>query len=50
MLEEQIGDVVCVARRRKGQALAAYFELPKLPERLGAAAAVESGNRRRPRA
>ena len=34
MLEEPIGDVVCVARRRKGQALAAYFELPKLPERL----------------
>src|ERR1700761_4243704 len=34
VLEEPIGDVVCVARRRKGQALAAYFELPKLPERL----------------
>ena len=33
-LEEPIGDVVCVARRRKGQALASYFELPKLPERL----------------
>ncbi len=37
VLEEPIGDVVCVARRRKGQALAAYFELPKLPERLEAA-------------
>jgi trans-2,3-dihydro-3-hydroxyanthranilate isomerase len=36
VLEEKIGDVVCVARRRKGQALAAYFELPKLPERLDA--------------
>ncbi len=36
VLEEQIGDVICVARRRRGQALAAYFELPKLPERLGA--------------
>jgi trans-2,3-dihydro-3-hydroxyanthranilate isomerase len=36
VLEEPIGDVVCVARRRKGQALAAYFELPKLPERLHA--------------
>ena len=36
VLEEQIGDVVCVARRRKGQALAATFELPKLPERLDA--------------
>jgi trans-2,3-dihydro-3-hydroxyanthranilate isomerase len=34
VLEEPIGDVVCVARRRQGQALAAYFELPKLPERL----------------
>ena len=34
VLEEPIGDVVCVARRRKGQALAAYFDLPKLPERL----------------
>jgi trans-2,3-dihydro-3-hydroxyanthranilate isomerase len=34
VLEEPIGDVVCVARRRKGQALASYFELPKLPERL----------------
>lgn len=34
VLEEPIGDVVCVARRRKGQALAAYFELPKLPERF----------------
>ncbi len=36
VLEEEIGDVVCIARRRKGQALAAYFELPKLPERLHA--------------
>jgi trans-2,3-dihydro-3-hydroxyanthranilate isomerase len=36
VLEESVGDVVCVARRRKGQALAAYFELPKLPERLHA--------------
>ena len=33
VLEESIGDVVCVARRRKGRALASYFELPKLPER-----------------
>jgi trans-2,3-dihydro-3-hydroxyanthranilate isomerase len=37
VLEEPIGDVVCVARRRKGQALAGYFELPKLPERLDGA-------------
>jgi trans-2,3-dihydro-3-hydroxyanthranilate isomerase len=34
VLEEPIGDVVCIARHRKGQALAAYFELPKLPQRL----------------
>jgi trans-2,3-dihydro-3-hydroxyanthranilate isomerase len=36
VLEEAIGDVVCSARHRRGQALAAYFELPKLPERLNA--------------
>jgi predicted PhzF superfamily epimerase YddE/YHI9 len=34
VLEETIGDVVCSARHRQGRALAAYFELPKLPERL----------------
>ena len=34
VLEETVGDVVCSARHRQGQALAAYFELPKLPERL----------------
>src|SRR6516162_9173636 len=34
VLEEAIGDVVCSARHRKGHALAASFELPKLPERL----------------
>jgi trans-2,3-dihydro-3-hydroxyanthranilate isomerase len=34
VLEEPIGDVICVARHRKGQVLAAYFELPKLPQRL----------------
>ena len=34
VLEEAVGDVVCVVRHRKGQALAAYFDLPKLPERL----------------
>jgi trans-2,3-dihydro-3-hydroxyanthranilate isomerase len=37
VLEEQVGDVVCVARHRQGRALAAYFELPKLPERLDGA-------------
>ena len=35
VLEEEIGDVICSARHRKGKALAAYFELPRLPERLG---------------
>jgi trans-2,3-dihydro-3-hydroxyanthranilate isomerase len=34
VLEEPIGDVVCSARHRQGQAIAAYFELPKLPQRL----------------
>jgi trans-2,3-dihydro-3-hydroxyanthranilate isomerase len=37
VLEERIGDVVCVARHRRGQALAAYFNLPRLPQRGGAA-------------
>jgi trans-2,3-dihydro-3-hydroxyanthranilate isomerase len=35
VLEEAVGGVVCSARHRQGQALAAYFEPPKLPERLG---------------
>ena len=34
VLEEAVGDVVCVARHREDRALAAYFELPRLPERL----------------
>jgi len=37
VLEEEVGDVVCVARQRKGQALAAYFTLPRLPQSLGPA-------------
>ncbi len=37
VLEEAVGDVVCVVRHRKGRALAAYFDLPKLPERLDGA-------------
>jgi trans-2,3-dihydro-3-hydroxyanthranilate isomerase len=36
VLEEGIGDVVCVVRHRKGRALAANFDLPKLPRRLEA--------------
>ena len=37
VLEEGIGDVVCEVRHRKGRALAAKFDLPKLPQRLDAA-------------
>ena len=37
VLEEKVGEVVCVARHRRGAAMAAYFHLPKLPESLGAA-------------
>ncbi len=36
VLEERIGDVVCVVRHRKGQSLSANFDLPKLPQRLDA--------------
>src|SRR5208337_897246 len=36
VLEEGIGDVVCVVRQRKGRALAANFGVPKLPQRLEA--------------
>jgi trans-2,3-dihydro-3-hydroxyanthranilate isomerase len=38
VLEEGVGDVVCEVRRRRGQVLAATFELPRLPERLASAA------------
>ncbi len=34
VLEEEIGDVVCLVRRRNGRALAADFQIPRLPERL----------------
>ena len=37
VLEEKVGDVVCVARHRRGQALAAYFTLPRLPQAAGTA-------------
>src|SRR5271154_19225 len=47
VLGGQGGDVVCGARHREGQALAAFFELPKLPERLDGAppsdAAIAAG-------
>ncbi len=42
VLEEKIGDVVCVARHRGGKTLGAYFELPKLPQRLDGAPSVEA--------
>src|SRR5580658_8586686 len=32
VIELEVGDVTCVARHRKGQAMAAYFTLPRLPE------------------
>jgi trans-2,3-dihydro-3-hydroxyanthranilate isomerase len=42
VVEEQVGDVVCVARHRKGNAMAAYFTLPRLPEPGGAAPSDEA--------
>jgi trans-2,3-dihydro-3-hydroxyanthranilate isomerase len=46
VLEEEIGEVVCVVRHRRGEALAAYFTLPRLPARAGeppSAAALAQG-------
>src|SRR5271165_328418 len=37
VLEERVGDIVCVVEHRVGSELAAHFELPKLPERLDGA-------------
>jgi trans-2,3-dihydro-3-hydroxyanthranilate isomerase len=37
VLEERVGDIVCVVQHRTGRGLAARFELPKLPERLDVA-------------
>ena len=37
VLEERVGDIVCVVQHRTGHEIAAHFELPKLPERLDAA-------------
>ena len=42
VLEEKVGDVVCVARHRGGKTLAAYFELPRLPQRLDGAPGGEA--------
>ena len=41
VLEERVGDVVCVARHRRGQALAASFTLPRLPQERGPAPSAE---------
>jgi trans-2,3-dihydro-3-hydroxyanthranilate isomerase len=41
VLEERVGDVVCVARHRRGHALAASFALPRLPQEGGPAPAAE---------
>ena len=35
VLEQQVGPVTCVARHRRGEALAAYFTLPRLPQPAG---------------
>ena len=35
VLEEKVGEIVCIARHRQGQSMAAFFNLPRLPERLG---------------
>jgi trans-2,3-dihydro-3-hydroxyanthranilate isomerase len=37
VLEEKVGEIVCVARHRQGRALAATFTVPRLPQRGGAA-------------
>jgi len=37
VVEEEVGEIVCVARHRKGQAMAAYFTLPRLPQPAGEA-------------
>lgn len=37
VLEEQIGDVACTVRLEKRGASFAYFDLPRLPEKIGAA-------------
>ena len=35
VVEEEVGEIICVARHRKGQAMAAYFTLPRLPAPAG---------------
>ena len=42
VVEEQVGDIVCIARHRKGQAMAAYFTLPRLPAPSGDTPSAEA--------
>lgn len=42
VVEEGVGDIVCVARHRPNQAPAAYFTIPRLPEPFGETPSVES--------
>ena len=46
VLEEKVGDVVCVARHRRGQALAASFTVPRPPREASAAPTAEEIARR----
>lgn len=42
VVEEGVGDIVCVARHRPNQAPAAYFTVPRLPEPFGEAPSVDA--------
>ena len=42
VLEEEVGDIVCVARHRQNQTPAAYFTTPRLPEPFGEAPSAET--------
>jgi trans-2,3-dihydro-3-hydroxyanthranilate isomerase len=42
VVEEGVGEIVCIARHRRGQAMAAYFALPRLPRPDGDAPPDES--------
>src|SRR5579883_270615 len=42
VVEEGVGDIVCVARHRPNQAPAANFTVPRLPEPVGEAPSIET--------
>jgi len=42
VVEEGVGDIVCVARHRQSQAPAAYFTLPRLPAQSGETPSAET--------